>query len=229
MSARKLNLAKDKPWTRDYRKDSSAPNPYVRQTSYHSPSPDQSASTASNPSCCAQLQQPNRIAFVQERYTNPANCQRTENTAGHFGGYQAERVRKLRSQAVEARTGIFKGITVYFNGFLGSTHSDLTIKEMLQENGGSYTPFFSKTTVTHMICTSLANSKILKLTSTKKISSQFVVHPDWLVDSVKAGKRLPESKYQLFAQKDQPRATSFWVSSPLDSPTSKCETGKPAI
>jgi hypothetical protein len=51
---------------------------------------------------------------------------------------------------------------------------------------------FSPVTTTHVVCTNLASAKerIMKLHQ-----RVHVVHPDWILHSVKQKKRLPESDY----------------------------------
>ncbi|XP_065648104.1 uncharacterized protein LOC100208934 isoform X4 [Hydra vulgaris] len=77
---------------------------------------------------------------------------------------------------------------------LSTDPSSDELKRLVGENGGQYQHYFSKTHVTHVIATNLTSSKIKDL----KKNDQ-VVHPDWIVDCVSAGKLLPVDKYLLYS------------------------------
>uniref|UniRef100_A0A7M5WQM1 DNA repair protein REV1 n=2 Tax=Clytia hemisphaerica TaxID=252671 RepID=A0A7M5WQM1_9CNID len=62
------------------------------------------------------------------------------------------------------------------------------------EHGGKYQHSFSKTYVTHVIATNLPDSKIKNLKRNDK-----VVRPNWIVDSLKAGRLLSIDKYLLYS------------------------------
>lgn len=56
--------------------------------------------------------------------------------------------------------------------------------------------FFASTSVTHVICLQLAGSKAEQLSKSKSLR---IVRPDWVVDSVKEGRLLAESKYSVLS------------------------------
>eukprot|EP00953_Heterococcus_sp_UTEX-ZZ885_P020267 11345-Heterococcus_DN1.PRE.2 len=62
---------------------------------------------------------------------------------------------------------------------------------MVQRHGGNFTPQLSVKKVSYIIATNLNGSK----TQQALQRSRKVVHPDWITDSIKAGKLLPCADY----------------------------------
>ena len=61
------------------------------------------------------------------------------------------------------RSKIFDGATIYVNGFTDPSADD--IKQLVLENGGRYTVFYSRTKVSHVIASNLCAAKIKDLGS----------------------------------------------------------------
>ena len=113
------------------------------------------------------------------------------------GGYMHAKRLKLQNQfneiSASRKSSIFKGVTVYVNGWTDPTADDL--KLLIHAHGGRYVyNFYSAASVTHIIASNLPNSKI------KNIGDKIVCSPDWIVDSVAAGCCLPYQKYQAFSR-----------------------------
>nr|XP_047127953.1 DNA repair protein REV1 isoform X2 [Hydra vulgaris] len=113
------------------------------------------------------------------------------------GGYIQMKADKLQNQfqdesIIHRKSNIFKNVSIWVNGYTYPSSDEL--KRLVGENGGRYQHYFSKTHVTHVIATNLTSSKIKDL----KKNDQ-VVHPDWIVDCVSAGKLLPVDKYLLYS------------------------------
>ncbi|KAJ1947747.1 deoxycytidyl transferase [Kickxella alabastrina] len=87
---------------------------------------------------------------------------------------------------------IFDGVVFHINGYTQPSHYEL--KLILIERGGQFLHYLSKTQVTHIIASGLAISK------EKEFRNYKVVRPEWVVDSVKAGKQLAWHKYALIGQ-----------------------------
>eukprot|EP00128_Syssomonas_multiformis_P019106 Colp12_sorted_trinity150504_noHs@14071 len=141
--------------------------------------------------------------------------------------YWDARKAKLKKQQddPEQTSKIFEGCTVYFNGFMGEL-SQLHLGKMVLSNGGNVTPHLQLRTVTHMVCTRLSGKKIDESLKKGK-SSLRIVKPDWLIDSIKAGRRLKESEYLVVQNEVQPKLLfkskaekSSQISS-LDQPTNE--------
>ncbi|XP_070607090.1 DNA repair protein REV1 isoform X2 [Erythrolamprus reginae] len=61
-------------------------------------------------------------------------------------------------------------------------------------HGGQYHIYYSRSKTTHIIATNLPNAKI------KELKGEKVVRPDWIVDSIKAGRLLSYIPYQLYTK-----------------------------
>eukprot|EP00127_Corallochytrium_limacisporum_P006907 Clim_evm22s237 gene=Clim_evmTU22s237 len=122
-----------------------------------------------------------------------------------WGEYMNEKQRKLREQyrqdASAAGSGvqeevhkseIFRGVSIFING--RTQPPALELKRLIGIHGGAYEHYDNtNATVTHTIATNLPTAKIRQLTGREKI-----MKPEWITDSIKAGKLLPEDGYRLY-------------------------------
>ena len=123
---------------------------------------------------------------------------RQESDSGVWGerDYIRTKRRKLNDQflsldVLEA-SSIFRGVTIYVNGWTQPIADDL--KEMIRSHGGRYEyNIYSKSRVTHTIASNLPNNKILNP------GRRIVCTPAWIVDSIASGRRLPVDKYLLYS------------------------------
>lgn len=100
---------------------------------------------------------------------------------------------------------IFTNVNVYINGSTAPLISDHKLKHLLSSHGGKTSIGLGRQTVTHVIIGrpnsnggcggGLAGSKIQKEIATTGKSVKFVT-AEWVIESVKAGKRLPESQFE---------------------------------
>ena len=119
-------------------------------------------------------------------------------------GYMRAKKRKLREQFAgfdqERTSDIFKGVTIYVNGWTQPNADEL--KRLVHTHGGRYEyNLYGDSGVTHTIATNLPNAKIRNLKDT------CVCTPDWIVDSIESGKRLPVDKYLLYARQPTDQKT----------------------
>ncbi|TKA73866.1 hypothetical protein B0A55_04479 [Friedmanniomyces simplex] len=119
--------------------------------------------------------------------------------------------------AAEAKNGnkhdtpppqIFRNCTFYINGSTAPTISDHKVKHLLSAHGGHLSISLARRTVTHVIVGrpnsaggsggGLAGSKIQKEVTRKLGRGDGVrfVRAEWVVESVRAGKRLSESRFE---------------------------------
>lgn len=110
-------------------------------------------------------------------------------------GYMRAKKRKLREQFdmldQKPISEIFSGVTVYVNGWTQPNADEL--KRLIHSHGGHYEyNLYGDSGVTHTIATNLPNAKIRNLKDT------CVCTPNWIVDSIAAGKRLPVKNYLLY-------------------------------
>ena len=128
--------------------------------------------------------------------------------------YMRAKKRKLRDQFAdlvqEQASNIFAGVTVYVNGWTQPNADEL--KRLVHAHGGRYEyNLYGDACVTHTIATNLPHAKI------RNLNGGFVCTPDWIVDSVAAGRRLPEESYLLYARHARGQKT-------LDFKAEKAET-----
>lgn len=101
---------------------------------------------------------------------------------------------------------IFTSLCFYINGSTAPTLSDHKLKHLLTLHGGNIAIALGRRTVTHVILGKanskggigggLAASKIQKEIASKKGAKVKFVTVDWVVESVKAGKRLGEGRFE---------------------------------
>ncbi|KAL0087664.1 hypothetical protein J3Q64DRAFT_1733812 [Phycomyces blakesleeanus] len=90
-------------------------------------------------------------------------------------------------QASQERPQLFKGISIYVNGYAPQSE----LRRHILEHGGDYQQHLKKSSVTHILATTLTNAKIESLRNYK------VVDPSWVTDSIAAGRLLPWTHYRL--------------------------------
>lgn len=101
---------------------------------------------------------------------------------------------------------IFTSLTFYINGSTAPTLSDHKLKHLITLHGGNIAIALGRRTVSHVILGKanskggigggLAASKIQKEIASKKGAKVRFVTVEWVVESVKAGKRLSEGRFE---------------------------------
>ncbi|XP_075836500.1 DNA repair protein REV1 isoform X1 [Microtus pennsylvanicus] len=116
-----------------------------------------------------------------------------------WGGYMAAKVQKLeeqfRSDAAKQKkdgtpSAIFSGVAIYVNGYTDPSAEEL--RNLMMLHGGQYHVYYSRSKTTHIIATNLPNAKI------KELKGEKVIRPEWIVESIKAGRLLSYIPYQLY-------------------------------
>ncbi|CAI9572309.1 unnamed protein product [Staurois parvus] len=121
---------------------------------------------------------------------------------GAWGGYMSAKVQKLdqqfhldapvQQQNEGTSSNIFNGVSIYVNGYTDPTADQL--RHLMMLHGGQYHVYYSRSKTTHIIATNLPNSKI------KELKDEKVVRPEWITDSIKAGRLLSFVPYQLYTK-----------------------------
>ncbi|KXZ53208.1 hypothetical protein GPECTOR_7g1101 [Gonium pectorale] len=134
---------------------------------------------------------------------------------GSFGKYMELKVIKLREQFdaaqlqnPDAKSDIFRGISIYVNGLTRPTHAEL--KQLMALHGGRFENYLYRDSVTHIICSNLPDTKIKQLAHERRVEAMHglawvfgrakpipIVRPEWVVASIAAGRLLPISDFQL--------------------------------
>uniref|UniRef100_A0ABI7W6Q7 DNA repair protein REV1 n=2 Tax=Felis catus TaxID=9685 RepID=A0ABI7W6Q7_FELCA len=112
----------------------------------------------------------------------------------------AAKVQKLeeqfRSDAALQKDGtsstIFSGVAIYVNGYTDPSAEEL--RKLMMLHGGQYHVYYSRSKTTHIIATNLPNAKI------KELKGEKVIRPEWIVESIKAGRLLSYIPYQLYSK-----------------------------
>ncbi|KAJ3042908.1 deoxycytidyl transferase, partial [Rhizophlyctis rosea] len=113
-----------------------------------------------------------------------------------FKEYMQVKRRKLEVQAYEVASSLklsdaLAGTILYFDGYLGETNlSMLQFKELVLTHGAMVRDKLEGE-CTHIIATQMTDKKM-------KEWRKPVVRPEWLEDSIKAGKLLPWIRYRLY-------------------------------
>lgn len=97
---------------------------------------------------------------------------------------------------------LFNGIAIFVNGYTNPTADEL--KRLMMSHGGIYHHYLRSQTTTHMIASNLPYSKIVAYRKAKNPLP--LCKPEWITDSIKAGKVLDFRNYLLYSQctKTQP-------------------------
>nr|OQO32121.1 hypothetical protein B0A51_00964 [Rachicladosporium sp. CCFEE 5018] len=110
-------------------------------------------------------------------------------------------------EATQACPQIFAGLNMYINGSTMPYMSDHKLKRLLSEHGANMSIFLGRKTVTHIVIGKpggagggcgggLAGTKIHKEVTRVGGKAVKYVTAEWIVKSIAAGKRLPESKFE---------------------------------
>ncbi|KAJ5295234.1 hypothetical protein N7508_010055 [Penicillium antarcticum] len=108
--------------------------------------------------------------------------------------------------SLKAKSTIFAGLTIYINGSTLPQISDHKLKLLLTSHGANYTIYLARKTVTHVVIGQpnaagsgagggLSASKLQQEISRGGWKGVKVVNVDWAIESIKAGRRLAESRF----------------------------------
>jgi DNA repair protein REV1 len=125
---------------------------------------------------------------------------------GDWGDYMRKKRAKLQIQNSATTAGIFKGLSIHVGRDIGQLSISLNwcqingytnpsvqvLREMITSNGGLFHAYLdTKGLVTHVVASNLTGVKVHQLKHMK------IVRPEWIVESVEQGVRLPWQDYRL--------------------------------
>ncbi|KAF2115317.1 hypothetical protein BDV96DRAFT_599674 [Lophiotrema nucula] len=127
---------------------------------------------------------------------------------GGFSDYFRRKKTKLQNLDADLRSHstdkpqIFKGIVAHVNGYTQPSLNDL--HTLIVQHGGGFLQYLDgKTTVTHIIASSLTPKKVVEFRRYR------IVKPAWVVDSIKAGKLLPWNEYRVVDEGENQKRLAF--------------------
>ncbi|KAF9261442.1 hypothetical protein L218DRAFT_870004 [Marasmius fiardii PR-910] len=120
---------------------------------------------------------------------------------------QAEIIAKSTSTS-DTEPKALRGVRVYINGYLAGT-TDIEMKRIVMEAGGSI--LSSASGATHVLTSqTLSGSKTHKILTKKSKSVIHVVKPEWVFDSIRAGKRRPGREYGVIKDTTTKNLQEMW-------------------
>ena len=93
------------------------------------------------------------------------------------------------SSNVDKKSDIFEGVRIFVNGFTSPPAADLRM--MMMEHGGIFDTYYVRDVTTHIVVSSMANSK------QKIFDKHRCVSADWITESIRAGKLLDWRLFQF--------------------------------
>ncbi|KAG9317444.1 hypothetical protein JVU11DRAFT_1644 [Chiua virens] len=128
--------------------------------------------------------------------------------------YFGDRSSKLSLQRREkSLQGVLNNVRVYIDGYLSGT-TDIEMKRIIAGAGG--TTLLAPNGATHIVTSrQLSGSKTNRILTTKSRELAHIVKPEWVTDSIVAGRRLQESHYALIKSCS---TRNWWICSNLAGP-----------
>lgn len=130
------------------------------------------------------------------------------STFGGFNDYFRRKKTKLQNLDADIRARvtdkpqIFKGIVAHVNGYTQPSLNDLHM--LIVEHGGGFMQYLDgKTTVTHVVASTLTPKKAVEFRKYR------IVKPAWVVDSIRARKLLPWNDYRVVDEGDKQNVLAF--------------------
>ncbi|XP_012232688.1 DNA repair protein Rev1 isoform X2 [Linepithema humile] len=125
-----------------------------------------------------------------------------ENGFEDWGGYMAAKKAKLEEQfrdtaskEFKETSKLFEGIAIFVNGYTDPTSDEL--RRLMMMHGGVYHHYMRPKITTHIIASNLPHSKI---TLYRKSQNPIpICKPQWITDSIAAGKILNFQNYLLYS------------------------------
>ncbi|KAM5540394.1 hypothetical protein V8D89_005852 [Ganoderma adspersum] len=115
---------------------------------------------------------------------------------------------KLSRQLPETSTEVLRNVRIYINGYLEDT-TDIEMKRIVTIAGGQI--MHTASGATHILTSQqLSGAKTHKFLTTKSKGVVQVVRPEWVTDSIKAGKRLSEREYTVIRDTNTCKITDMF-------------------
>ncbi|OSC96809.1 hypothetical protein PYCCODRAFT_1440773 [Trametes coccinea BRFM310] len=129
--------------------------------------------------------------------------------------YWDARTKKLAEQLPEKPTEgvqVLRNVRIYINGYLENT-TDIEMKRIVTLAGGQM--LHTASGATHILTSQQLNgAKTQKLLTSKSKNIVHVVRPEWVMDSISAGKRLSEREYSVIKTTNVLKITDMFGAGP---------------
>ncbi|XP_072743244.1 DNA repair protein Rev1 isoform X2 [Anoplolepis gracilipes] len=126
----------------------------------------------------------------------------SENGFEEWGGYMAAKKAKLEEQFRETAnkefketSKLFEGIAIFVNGYTDPSSDEL--RRLMMIHGGLYHHYMHPKITTHIIASNLPYSKIVMYRKSQNPIP--ICKPQWIIDSIAAGKVLNFQNYLLYS------------------------------
>ncbi|KAF2457637.1 hypothetical protein BDY21DRAFT_285734 [Lineolata rhizophorae] len=141
---------------------------------------------------------------------------------------QSTRKGEVPLEKENSRPQIFRGLCVYINGSTAPLVSDHKLRHLLAEHGATLSIALGRKSVTHVILGSpnrngrgagggLAAGKLQKEITRVGGKGIKFVGVDWVLESVKAGKRLSEGRFSVLKIAPERQRSVLWIYSTTKS------------
>ncbi|OLL25446.1 DNA repair protein REV1 [Neolecta irregularis DAH-3] len=132
-------------------------------------------------------------------YSSATTGHQVANGPGRSSTYNLSRQQKIRRQLQkvgETKSDIFRGCTVYVNGYTGPKITDLELKRLVVTHSGEIN-FTFNAKCTHVILghIGLAGGKFQKEILKRRGAKAKYVSADWVLECVEKGKLVGESNF----------------------------------
>lgn len=114
--------------------------------------------------------------------------------------------RNAQAVPVALESTLFARFVFYFDGFVGgSDESLMSLHRAVRAHSALVASFLTRS-VTHIVASSLAASKLNRRMTSHRGTPAHLVRPDWIADSISARKLLPTAAYRPAAHLIAPAA-----------------------
>ena len=125
---------------------------------------------------------------------------------GSFHKYMRDKIQKLDVQFKQQSSvfgetscpelkNLFEGVSIHVNGYTEPSHAEL--KRIMSMYGGSFQNYYSRSSVSHIICSNLPDAKVKQFE--KERSPTPVVRPEWITACIKSKRILPIDAFILWS------------------------------
>jgi DNA repair protein REV1 len=156
--------------------------------------------------CMDKTQEEEHRSKVRDGATKSPLSESKRHHDGSFHKYMRDKIQKLDVQfrqqsSVVGETScpelksLFKGVSIHVNGYTEPSHAEL--KRIMSMYGGSFQNYYSRSSVSHIICSNLPDAKVKQFE--KERNPTPVVRPEWITACIKAKKILPVDSFILWS------------------------------